>query len=844
MVLPARIGVLFLLCLWLPHNVAAESSWIGVSLQDYIAALREQGLRVIYSTDLVPETLEVLNEPDDSQPLISLRAALRPYRLTLIDGPSGSVLVVRDQSNIDGSLVLTVSAPAHARGLPGARVYVDSELVGTTDENGRFISSRLVEGPHSLVVSHAEFAESERMAFTSISTKPVPLTVQLRPAVEPLAEVIVTSSLYNLRYQEAGSHTFLDRDLTTKLPDLGDEPVRAIVRLPGVANGGVSTRSHIRGGLNNEQLFLVDGLRLYEPYHLKDFQSVATIVNQNATAGIDLYSAGYQARFGDRMSGVVDMSLVDPPADNITELSLSFFNASVLSMGRFGTDKRGDWLFAIRRSNLDLIIDALDPDLGTPRFGDMIMRVGWELSARSYLSINLLASYDKISISNSNDYEHADAKYRNNIAWLKMRTDWTEILSSTTIVSFTEIDNTRVGRADNPGILFGQVDETNEFASINLKQDWQFDASDTWSFHGGFDVRYLDADYRYDSSLAIAAPFDSIFDNQPLTVHSITSDPNGGQYSVYIESRWRPFEKLVIDVGVRWDQQTYTTANNDDQTSPRINILYRLAKNTILKFGFGQFYQAQEINELQVSDGIDEFFPAQRARHVVASLSHKFASGIDLRIELYQKKYGSLMPRFENAFDPLALIPELQIDRVRIDANKAIAQGAEFMLNGESKNLRWWASYTWAEIEDELDSGTVRRSWDQTHTVKAGLNWDWNKWSFSAAGAVNTGWPKTELVTATVTNPDGSSQLVATTTPRNSSRHATFHTLDARVSRQFDVSRGELTGFLEISNIYGRENPCCTQYSLLSDSDGNPIVDVDEDNWLPLVPSLGVSWRF
>ena len=89
--------------------------------------------------------------------------------------------------------------------------------------------------------------------------------------------------------------------------------------------------------------------------------------------GADLPDAGVQADI------VVDMSLVDPPADNITELSLSFFNASVLSMGRFGTDKRGDWLFAIRRSNLDLIIDALDPDLGTPRFGDMIMRVGWSL---------------------------------------------------------------------------------------------------------------------------------------------------------------------------------------------------------------------------------------------------------------------------------------------------------------------------------------------------------------------------------------------------------------------------------------------------------------------------------
>ena len=271
-----------------------------------------------------------------------------------------------------------------------------------------------------------------------------------------------------------------------------------------------------------------------------------------------------------------------------------------------------------------------------------------------------------------------------------------------------------------------------------------------------------------------------------------------------------------------------------------------LGKNTELRLGFGRFYQAQEINELQVSDGLTQFLPAQRAKHAVGTLSHRFASGVDLRLEIYRKTYESLIPRYENVFNPLSLIPELQIDRTRIDADSAVADGAEIMISGESERngLLWWTSYTWSEVEDLIESGRARRSWDQTHTLKSGLNWDWGKWSFSAAGIVHTGWPKTDLISQTITNPVGSEELIVFTTPRNSMRHEIFYSLDVRVSRDFDVSKGILTGFLEITNLSDRDNPCCTRFSRQIDVDGTEFIQTKSSNWIPLVPSLGVIWRF
>jgi len=94
----------------------------------------------------------------------------------------------------------------------------------------------------------------------------------------------------------------------------------------------------------------------------------------------------------------------------------------------------------------------------------------------------------------------------------------------------------------------------------------------------------------------------------------------------------------------------------------------------------------------------------------------------------------------------------------------------------------------------------------------------------SAAGEVHTGWPRS-LVTSEL----------------NALRYSVFHTLDFRVSRDFDLRRGTLTAFLEVTNLYNRDNPCCTEYSI---QPGLGELVGTEKYWLPVVPSLGVVWRF
>jgi len=720
---------------------------------------------------------------------------------------------------------------------------VSDELLITEEPN---LSDPLTGLATVLAVHHLDLSKGPSGTWLVRAQRAVPVAAATPSPVEiPLPEIIVTSSFHRLQYTQSGTQTYLDRELATRIPAAAEEAVRITNRLPGTAGGGISSRNHIRGGEVNEVLFLLDGLRLYEPFHLKDFQSIATIVNSNAIDGIDFFSGAYPARFGDRMSGVMDISLRSPQEDTETELALSFFNTSALSIGRFGEDDKGDWLVAARRGNLDLIADVINPSVGNPDYQDYLAHAGWDFGAKARLSINWLASHDKLSLHDEDRGESAIASYENSVFWLKWDADWNDALRSTTIFSRSSISNSRSGTLELPGIVQGAISDRREFDSVGLKQDWEFAPSQTWMVSFGLDAKHQDARYEVTSARTLTPPFDDIFDNQANEVRSVTASPEGAQYGVWLEYRWQPLAELTVDAGLRWDAQSYTTAKNDRQTSPRLSLLYRPDDKTDVRLGWGQYSQAQEINELQASDGIETFFPAQRAEHVVANLERRIGKDLVVDVSYYRKSFRAVRPRFENAFNSLTLLPEIQFDRYRIAPAASEAHGAELhVAKGDSgEDFFWWLGYGWSEVRDKTQTTRISRSWDQTHAVKAGASWHWGNWDLSVAGEVHTGWPKTELVAEEIPNPDGTWSLMVTTTPINAGRYSVFHTLDMRMSRNFTLRRGDLTAFVEVSNLYNRSNPCCTEYSINADGLGPTLVEQERD-WLPMVPSLGVVWRF
>jgi hypothetical protein len=202
-------------------------------------------------------------------------------------------------------------------------------------------------------------------------------------------------------------------------------------------------------------------------------------------------------------------------------------------------------------------------------------------------------------------------------------------------------------------------------------------------------------------------------------------------------------------------------------------------------------------------------------------------------------------PRFENLFDPLALIPEIQPDRVRLDPMSAEAKGLEVSLERTAGPWNWWASYTWSEAADRIEGRDELRSWDQRHALQVGISWSDHGWDLSLAANVHSGWPTTDLALVEEgIDEDGEAVFIAVPGPRNALNLDSFASVDLRGSRQFELRKGRLTAFLEITNATNRRNQCCVDWDLAEDGSGSEPLERGLDYWLPLVPAVGVLWEF
>ena len=187
-------------------------------------------------------------------------------------------------------------------------------LAATTDDDGRFILSGVPAGSHVLEVSCPGFNGEIVEGLEVVAGENLEFVFELQEYSIPLREIVVTASASLLR-EEPAAAVALDRKQITELPHFGDDLFRAVAVLPGVSGGDFSARFAIRGGLYDETLVLLDGQEIMEPFHLKDFQGVFSILDQEMIGGLELTPGGFTADHGDRMTGVLDM-VTRSPDDN------------------------------------------------------------------------------------------------------------------------------------------------------------------------------------------------------------------------------------------------------------------------------------------------------------------------------------------------------------------------------------------------------------------------------------------------------------------------------------------------------------------------------------------------
>ena len=396
------------------------------------------------------------------------------------------------------------------------------------------------------------------------------------------------------------------------LPKLADETLRSVQRLPGSAASGISAQSHIRGGEVDEVLMVLDGLPLNEPFHLKNFLTPVSVFDVEAIDSMDVYSGGFTANYGDRMSGVIDITSLSPPKERYTELGLSLFHANALSAGTFAQG-RGQWLGSVRRSNLDLIAHAINSDVGDAEYFDVFGRVSFALTDTTTLFGSALTSHDDIDANTKDQAQQTEAQYRNTYVWGGWQQEWAGNLSSRLTLAFTDVDNDRQGTIDEPGEQLGAVQDHRTLGIGVVRLDLEHRAERVYT-RFGVEGRGLNAKYHYASTSTYEPDFPIPGDPGSTVTRDLAPEPDGHQIAAYVTSRVRITDRLSTELGLRWDDQTYDDPGGAEQFAPRLNVMYELAPATRLRAAWGRFWQSQGINELQVEDGVDTFLPGATRR--------------------------------------------------------------------------------------------------------------------------------------------------------------------------------------------------------------------------------------
>lgn len=662
--------------------------------------------------------------------------------------------------------------------------------------------------------------------------------VKPTPPAGPLEEVVVAASRYSLSAMVPDAHTVFTQAEIEGLPRLADDSLKAVHRLPGAASNGVSGLAYMRGGDSNETLVVLDGFPLYEPFHLKVLLSPTSLLDPGILSGVDVHAGGFTAEYGDRMSAVIEATTIHPEADSHYEIGLSLFNANLLAFNRFG-EGRGQWLVAARRSNLDEVADLLDAQYGELTYSDAFGRLDYEFTPDTRGHLHVLVSRDDADVTNSEKTESAEAQYRNTYVWGTLEHDFTREFRASAIASYTYVATDRTGEVDEDGIRTGSADDHRHYDVVGLILNASY-RKERWFARFGAEARALDASYDYSSVVRFEPDYP--FPGSPgrVSVNDLDPSPSGAHYAAYATARVRLIESLTAEVGLRWDDETYGPEGGN-QLAPRINLVFDAGPQTRLRASWGSYQQAQGINELQVEDGVDRFFRPQHAYHQILGLEQGLLQDVTLRLEGYIKDYDDLRPRFESLYDPTSLVPELRWDRIEIAPGSARAEGIELLLTRRSASpWNGWFNYTWSRVTDREDGTDTRRSWDQASNVGGGVTWARGGWQATLTGTWHTGWPTTPLSLAT-TGP-GVGEWVAG--PRNARRLPAYASVDVRLSRDFVLKRGTLNVFAEATNLLDRKNPCCTDFSFEPAGVGGVELEHEYRDWLPIVPNVGVLWKF
>jgi len=737
-------------------------------------------------------------------------------------------------------------------------------LVASTGRAGLFTIHRVPAGTY-LVQARAPGYEPvirDRIVVAPDST--VLLELLMRPLPVRLQDIVVAPGAFS--FVEAGASTRLamSREDIASVPRFGEDIFHAVSRLPGLASGDYTAHFSIRGGRHDETLILLDGLEIYEPYHLKDFNEGAiSIIDAETIDGVELLTGGFPVKYGNKRSGVFSITSKDPRgSDTRASLGLSFINARAMALGTFAGD-RGSWFASARRGYMDLVLNLLKiHDIPSPAYFDAFAKVRYDLHPRHVLSFSILHSRDRYTLNGDATTGFQDSvptreiaanRYGNSYAWVTLRSELAPRLSVTSLASAGLVTTRRDGTEFHrfaPDTFYA-VTNTRDLHVYGVKQDWLFEATTRWLVQFGYDLRTLDADYAI-TRRVWQDPDDPAPDTTGYYPQRSASSLKraGPTLAGYLGSRLQPVAPVTLELGLRYDRARYA---GDDDFSPRVSALLRFGSASQLRLGYGHYRQTQAISDLAALDGLGRYFPSELSRQWTVSLERTLAGGGSLRIEAYHKRGSRLRPIYRNWRGSIDVFPETDEDRILVYPTATTSRGVEVYGAGDlGGRFSVRGSYAVAFVDEDVSridgindptplvfAPRHPAPEDQRHALNLDVSYRPSPtWVVNASLAFHTGWPTTLARLVPVTGPTGQPDISIKPDTLYGSRLPSYQRLDVRLTKR----TGTVQFFVEVLNLTNHGNVWGYDYFRVRDPGGQVVVQRDGESWFTILPSLGISW--
>ena len=776
-----------------------------------------------------------------------------------------SIVSAQEKFTING----IVEEAANGETAFGASVYLrGTSIGGMTNEYG-FYSISAPKGSYTLVVSYIGFQDINKEVLLDQNQK---INFKLEESSMQLDEVIINvdeSDKLSIRDPQM-SVTKVKINTIKKIPVvLGEiDIIKSIQLLPGVTNNGEGSGGfNVRGGAVDQNLVLLDEAIIYNTSHLLGFFSV---FNADAIKDIKLYKGGIPAKFGGRVSSVLDVRQKD---GNNQEFHLTGGLGTISS--RLAAEgplfyEKGSFLVASRGSYAHLILKAAG-EKNSASFYDINLKANYNLDENNKLYLSGYLGRDNFNFEGgfSNGYGNLSG----NLRWNHIYND--KLFSNlSTIYSKYNYDLT---------LNIFEFDWKSAINNFNLKYDFKYYASDTFKLDFGLTGIY----YNFNPGVIRPTTETSAINYFQLDTKKAL------ETGVYINAEHRLTEKLTAQYGIRFssflrlgDQAIVTYENNQPvvynqelgiyesgtptgETSynsnetietfgnlePRISFSYQLNNSSSLKAGYARTSQYIHLlsNTVNVTP-LDVWTPS--GPFIKPQLSDQYAVGYfknfknrtySLEVEAYYKTVDNRI----DYIDGSDLIGQNTIE-TEILNGESRSYGLEILFRKALGNFTGWIAYTASKAEQRTLGGNAggpginNGDWynavqDRTHDVSIIGSYQLNpKWSFGAAFVYQTGRP--------VTYPNGQYEYeglsIASYSERNADRLPSYHRFDISatyVPNKKPNNRWKGEWVFGIYNIYNRKNAAAISFGQNKETGVN---EAKRTAIFGIVPSVTYNFKF